>query len=351
MSKKIFVTSIMPGMAVDSQFVIESPTLRTSKNGKYIACSISDNTGKISCKIWGSYNSNGNEIEDTCRIILDNEGCIFRVSGKADRYKDELNINVNDGIEYLKNPVDEKKITSSDYIYSPADIKGNKKKLLSICESVKNSGIKDLIITAIKNSDGFFEKPAAKTKHHNYTGGLCEHTLEVAEISQSIGECLAGVRLNLDILIAGAVLHDIGKCQTFEKKGLSYSPNPAYSLLGHITPAMQILSRYTAFVDSDTYQEILHIIQSHHGEHGETRPQTPEAWAVHFADNISATLHEISEDLKSAQPGELLWGKRMDGFVFRTNRTDNPSLDNKTDAINQKSQLTIADCLNPQNRE
>ena len=345
MTKKIYVDSIIPKMVVDSSFIIENPSLREGKNSKYITCTISDSTGKISCKIWGSYNSETIEIENIYRIIQKNEGHIFRISGKADKYKDDLNINVNDGVEYLKTPVDEKIITPSDYIYSPADIKGNKEKILTLCDSIQNQGLKDLVLTILKKSDGFFEKPAAKTKHHDYTGGLCEHTLEVAEISLSIGKSLNGVNLNRDILIAGAVLHDIGKCQSFDKKGLFYSPNPSYSLLGHITPAMQTLSRYTAFVDADIYSELLHIIQSHHGDHGETRPQTPEAWTVHFADNISATLHEISEDLKSAPPGELLWGKRMDGFVFRSKTNENISPAQKTDDAGKKSQLTITDCF------
>ncbi len=344
--KKIYAESVASNTAVDSYFIIESPSLRTGRSGKYIACSISDCTGKISCRIWGQYNSGSNQIEDAFRFILNNEGQVFRIAGKADKYNDELVININDGIEYLKNFADPKKVTASDYIYSPADIEENKKKLLSLCNSIANEGIRNLVLTAIKKSDGFFEKPAAKTKHHDYTGGLCEHTLEVAEISLKISESLAGLHLNRDVLLAGAVLHDIGKCMTFEKKGLYYSPNPSYSLLGHITPAMQMLSRYTAFADADTYQDILHIIQSHHGEYAETKPQTPEAWTVHFADNISATVHEISEDLKSAKAGELLWGKRTESFVYRS-KTSGSMINNleKGDNSKTKSQLTITDCL------
>lgn len=343
--KKIYVNSIIPKMAVDSAFLIENPTLRTGKNNKYIACSISDNTGKISCKIWGQYNSGACDIEEVFNALAENEGQIFRISGKADKYNNDLNINVNDGIEYLKNPVDIKKITPSDYIYSPANIKENRDKILKLCESVKNRGLKDLLQTVIKKSEGFFEKPAAKSRHHDYTGGLCEHTLEVAEISLSIGRNLAGINLNYDILIAGAILHDIGKCQSFDKKGLYYAPNPSYSLLGHITPAMQTLSRYRAFVDEGTYLELLHIIQSHHGEHGETRPQTPEAWIVHFADNISATLHEISEDLKPAERGELLWGKRMDGFVFKSDSYEENS-EKVNSSESSKKDMTTLDCFN-----
>lgn len=345
MNKDVFVDSILPNTTVDSLFVIENPSLKTSKKGKYIACNISDSTGKISCRIWGGYNPDVSEIENVHKKILLHEGLVFRISGKADRYNNELNINVNDGISYLKSPADIKNMDDSDYIYSPADIAGNKKKITALIESIQNQGLKDLVFTVIKKSNGFYEKPAAKTKHHNYTGGLAEHSLEVAGIAQSIGENLASVKLNRDTLLAGAILHDIGKCDTFEKKGLYYSPTPSYSLLGHITPAMQTLSRYTSFVDADTYQDLLHIIQSHHGEYGDTRPQTPEAWAVHFADNISATMHEISEDLKNAETGELLWGKRMDGFVFKSKNSGEDTLPDKKTTDDQKKQKTISDCF------
>ncbi|MBP2134557.1 3'-5' exoribonuclease [Methanomicrobium sp. W14] len=346
MVKKIYIYSIIPDMAVDSQFVIENPSLKTGRKGKFISCTISDRTGKLSCRIWGPYGCGRDDIESVSRIITEYEGHIFRISGKADKFNDELTVNINDGLRYLSEPVDEKKVTTSDYIYSPADIDGNKTKIFELIDSIKNDGLKELVHTVIKKSDGFFDKPAARTKHHDYNGGLAEHSLEVAQIALSSCSSICGVRLNRDITLAGAILHDIGKCQSFKRKGLYFASLPAYSLIGHITPAMQTLSRYTSFVDDNTYQELLHIIQSHHGEYGEIRPQTPEAWAVHFADNTSAMLHEVSEDLKTAKKGEILWGKRSEGMVFCTESCEEEQPDEERKSPGAaKNQMTFTDCF------
>ncbi|WOF15365.1 HD domain-containing protein [Methanoplanus sp. FWC-SCC4] len=318
MKKNLFVRDVKPDNRVDSLFLIENADLKTGKKGKYLTCTLSDSTGKIPCKIWGRYNGGDQEIEYIYKSLFENAGCVFRISGKADSYNEEIYVSINEGIEYLKNPAESKGINEGDFLFSPADIEGNKKEILHLSESISDEGLRNIVISVLKKTDGFFEKPAAKSKHHDYPGGLCEHTLEVAKISVSISEGISGSNLNRDILIAGAILHDIGKCMNFDRKGLSFQANSLYSLLGHITPALQMLSRYEAFTDKETFGELMHIIQSHHGDYGDIRPQTPEAWAVHFADNISATIHEVKSDLEQVPKGTSTWGKRIEGYVYKS---------------------------------
>lgn len=326
--KTEFISSILPNAVVDSLFVVDEVTLRNSSNKKsYISCTVSDRTGRLPCKIWGDAGMNESDIEGYYNTLSQSQGDIFRIAGRAALYKGELGINVNDGIVYLGKPADSSKISDSDFINSPVDIAACKKQILALIESIGDEDLRTLVSSAVTKADGFFEKPAAKGRHHGYFGGLCEHSLEVAKTALSIEESLSDVRLNRDLLIAGALLHDIGKCQSFEKKGLSYVPLPEYSLLGHTATGMMYLSRYRTFTDEETFRELLHIVQSHHGEHGETLPQTPEAWAVHFADNISAKLHEVDEDLKSVKPGESVRGWRSDSFVYRSPLTQSDAAD------------------------
>ena len=317
--KKEFISSIQPNAAVDSLFVVDEVSLRSGNNKKsYISCTVSDCTGRLSCKVWGDGGMSESDIAEIYNSLSQSQGSIFRIAGKAALYKGELGINVNDGIVYLSKPADTSRVSEKEFINSPVDIAECKKQILALIETIGDEGLRTLVLSAVTKADGFFEKPAAKGRHHGYTGGLCEHSLEVAKIALSIESGLIGVKLSRDLLIAGAILHDIGKCGSFEKKGLSYVPVPEYSLIGHTASAMMYLTHYSKFTDAETFRELLHIVQSHHGEHGETLPQTAEAWAVHLADNISAKIHEVDEDLKSVNAGEIAWGKRTDSFVYKS---------------------------------
>ncbi|MBQ3718156.1 MAG: HD domain-containing protein [Methanomicrobium sp.] len=357
--KKEFISSVLPNAVVDSLFVVDEVTLRNSSNKKsYISCTVSDRTGRLPCKIWGDAGMSESDIEGYYNALSQSQGSIFRIAGRAALYKGELGINVNDGIVYLSKPADSSKLPDSDFINSPVDIAACKKQILALIDSIGDEGLRTLVSSAVTKADGFFEKPAAKGRHHGYFGGLCEHSLEVAKTALSIEESLSGVRLRRDLLIAGALLHDIGKCQSFEKKGLSYVPLPEYSLLGHTATAMMYLSHYRAFTDAETFRELLHIVQSHHGEHGETMPQTAEAWAVHLADNISAKIHEVDEDLKSVNPGESVWGRKSDSFVYKSASCDDTGgergagdngggnfVSGKGSGSEKKSQRSITDCF------
>ena len=75
--------------------------------------------------------------------------------------------------------------------------------------------------------------------------------------------------------------------------------------------------KYGVLVDETVLEQIIHIIQSHHGQYGEIKPQTVEAWTVHFADNMSAMLHEVNDDISKIGPGDTGWGENSGGPVFR----------------------------------
>ena len=140
----------------------------------------------------------------------------------------------------------------------------------------------------------FREAPAAKRYHHAYQHGLLEHSLTVAQAVSALSGIFAGV--NRDVALTGALLHDLGKLDTYRRVGEEIEMTDAGRLHGEIPLGYaRIRDEITRIPDfpPDLAQALLHIILSHHGalEHGSpVVPATREATLVHMADNLGSKL-------------------------------------------------------------
>jgi len=300
--KSVYVRDIREGLQVDSPFVIDAAELREKRGGKYILLTLSDRTGRQICRVWGTPESDAAAIEALYRTIRTGE--IYRIRGYAKIFNGNCEINVNDGISHLLNPVPLSDVNIDDYIYAPVDCAGVAAALRRVIGSIEDDGIRRLTASAVSEAEGFFEVPAAVFRHHDYVGGLAEHTLETVRLACACADTVARTAMNRDVLVGGAVLHDIGKALCFRRQGISFAVLPDYDLIGHTTVGMNLLSRYRGFTDPASFAHILHIVQSHHGPHGEVAPRTAEAWAVHLADRASALLREVSDDVAELASGE-----------------------------------------------
>jgi 3'-5' exoribonuclease len=299
MEKRIFVADIGDGDPVDAPFLVGYAELREGRRGKYIACTLSDRTGRISCKVWGR--SDDTEVQEAFSVLRG--GGVFRIAGYARTYRDTCEVNVNDGVKHLSAPFGADDLSCEDYCVAPADGAAVEAGITAVIGMIGDADLRTLVREVIAAADGFYVKPAAKFRHHEYRGGLAEHTLEVARVAAGFVDQLR-IPLRRDLVIAGALLHDIGKCPCFEEAAPAFSATPAYDLVGHITLGVQMLEQQRGRIDDGDFFHLLHIIQSHHGPYGEIRPHTPEAWAVHFADLSSATLREVADDTADLAPGE-----------------------------------------------
>jgi len=316
LAKKLYVKDITEKRAVDCWYVISGAEIRSkTTGGKYLTCTVSDCTGTISCKIWGR--SDDSEVE-TISENLQN-GSVYRISGSAKMYNGTLEINVNEGIGFLNLAVPESELDPSEFTYAPVDTEVVQREIWNLLTTIQDKPLRSLTKRALGKAEGFFEKPAAVKNHHAYRGGLAEHTLEVARIALYSAETMPRFQADHDLILAGALLHDIGKCDGFEKEGFSFSALPAYRLHGHIVQAIALLSaiRTANGPDDTTFSHLLHIVASHHGEYGDVKPMTAEAWAVHMADNTSAKLRGVSDDLERCQPASFEWGNQSHGQVYR----------------------------------
>ena len=313
--KTVFVEEISGGMQVDAPFVVDAADLKEKRDGgKYIQLSISDRTNRGACKVWGTPDHMG-QIEAFCHAIRIGE--VYRIQGYAKVYNGTCEINVNDGIASLSTPLPRDAFDPSLFTYAPVDCDGVRQRLGCMAAKIEDPGILSLVSAVMNNTPGFLDAPAAKRHHHAYIGGLAEHTLETAEIALSLAGTVSRAEMDTDVLLAGALLHDVGKAACFRRQGFSFVALPEYTLVGHTAIGAAAVLRHSAGVDPSRFAHILHIVMSHHGPYGEVKPRTPEAWAVHFADNASAFLRAACDDTADLAPEEERKGARCRQTVYR----------------------------------
>lgn len=154
---------------------------------------------------------------------------------------------------------------------------------------IKEEELKESIIQLLDKHPVFYSGPGAKLKHHDYKCGLFEHTIQVLKLSMMISKII-GTVVDYDLLIAGAILHDIGKINCYEQFENHIDITDTFLTQDHIINGTKIVSQE---IQSEKLDDILHIIASHHRlkEWGSpVEPNSIEAWIIHFADNISAKI-------------------------------------------------------------
>lgn len=179
-------------------------------------------------------------------------------------------------------------------------------KIKNVLDLIQDEDIKILTDAIVsRNYNEFIKQPASCGNHHGYEGGLLVHSVSSALLAGKIAEHFADQKVNRDVCIAGALLHDIGKvlCYAQEKTSdgtLKYVSTKESKLFHHIPIGFHIAASVAESfrIPADKYYPILHIILSHHGRleyHSPVTPKTPEAFIVHKADFLDAYIDASPE--------------------------------------------------------
>lgn len=308
---KQYIEEIKVGTKVESPFLIKRCDVRSRKGEQYAHLTIADRTGTIEAKIYGT---------DAVRAARSvNTGRIYKIIGVCEENQNkELYVYSEDKEStdaLLKGEINLMSGQEIDFIYTPAKILENASEIQKIVSTIQNTELR--IFTACCLDNRFYECPAAIRRHHEYTGGLCEHTLETVKIALNMVDTMQRTKINRDIVIAGAVLHDIGKIFCFDKSGYGYVPNDTYNLIEHITMGIMYIDEYKSLISENQLLQLRHIIQSHHGSYGDVIPLTAEAWLVHHADTASSSLRSIVDDLSETPNGQKKKGLRSEKFLWK----------------------------------
>ena len=182
---------------------------------------------------------------------------------------------------------------------SPVPLDDMRQEFAGVVASINNPHLKSLMDSFVSDSDfmyGYCKAPAAKGMHHVYLGGLLEHSLSVARLVDAVVPLYPD--LNRDLLVVGALLHDLGKVAE-----LSYERAFEYTdegrLIGHISIGIEMLnekiSGLTGF-PADLSMLLKHMILSHHGQYefgSPKRPKTVEATILHYLDDMDSKINGI----------------------------------------------------------
>jgi 3'-5' exoribonuclease len=191
------------------------------------------------------------------------------------------------------------------------DTSGIKRDLNSIINKyISTKPIRDMIEALVINEPRFFEWPAATKLHHDYEGGLAVHTLNVVNHAISMWENYKGEELDIEVVVAGAILHDIGKLTEYNKDG---SKTAFGHLISHIIDGTEKVSEYCIRNNIDANRDkkmvlIKHVILSHHERldfGSPVQPATMEAIIVAKADTLDAVVGGVRKELDNLSVGEL----------------------------------------------
>lgn len=243
-----------------------------------------------------------------------------KVSGRVNppgKYAGELTVEHIDAVEVTPDILD------SLLPPFPESHASDVEKLDSMIESVGHPLCRKLLTTLLHGSKRslFLNAVAAREVHHAYRGGLLQHTLEVADICDSC--CARFPRLNRDILITGALLHDFAKLDemTHGLRAGEYTDNGM--LIGHVAFGAARILHLTLEWPESMRNHLAHLILSHHErpEHGAAKvPATPEAVVLAHADAISAHIAIGFRAVDSAPPGSSSYP--LVGRFWSTTRPD-----------------------------
>ena len=305
------INELKDGDRIDSDFLITKIEKKKTKTAKtYKAVTLRNATGTIGMNVWeNKYDQMiGVDAEDVVHVI-----------GTKDEYGIKL---------YKMERIDPATVTMTDY-YDTGDkptIQHEFNQILAYVDKVTNPWLKTLLQSFFLDqsiAEAFQEHSAAKTIHQAFPGGLVNHSLHVAQISDFYASMYPAI--NRDLLITAALLHDIGK--TLE---LSDFPLNDYTdegtMLGHIVIGLEMVSRHCAQIQgfpSELREELLHCIAAHHGklEYGSpVAPHIIEANALHRADEVDAALTTASELVTQATDYQFI-ANRAAGTTIRKTKT------------------------------
>ena len=299
--EKVYVEQIRERDQIDSPFLVRDKIMAMAKNGKpYMTLKLMDRTGEVEARVW-------DRVDEFSRLF--NRDDFIRSAAKASVYMGKMQLVV----QKIQRIGDES-VDLSDFLpVSGRDQQEMQAELQQLLASLDDPWVEKLL-------RGFFDDPvfykrysqapAAKAMHHVFLGGLLEHSLAVAALATDISARYP--QANRNLLIAGAMLHDVGKVAE-----LSYDRSFNYTdegkLLGHIMIGVQLIDEQIRKIDG--FQLMLgtllkHLLLSHHGQYefgSPKRPKTLEAVILNFIDDLDSKINGIQTHIDRQPDRESDW--------------------------------------------
>jgi 3'-5' exoribonuclease len=324
---KAFIAELVEGQPVTSYFLAKQIQVRQRRSGEpYLALVLADRTGELPAVMWEG-------VDESVRSLSD--GDIVKVQAVLGSYHGEPQLTVT-----RARRAGSEEVSPDDYLpRAESDPAAMLAALDGAVESIGEPHLKQLLRELFADPPtraAVSAAPAAKAIHHAVLGGLLEHTVSVVGLCRLLADHYPAV--NRDLLLAAAILHDLGKIKELTWDRVFDYTDPG-RLLGHITlGALMVEERIRTIPDfpSVLANSLLHCILSHHGElewGSPKRPKTLEAIVLHYAENLDGKVNSFLGFAKRypdpQHPGWTLFNKALDRYLYVGQPMSEPASDDK----------------------
>ena len=283
--KPAFVEDLKPDTAVTSFFLVAEKELRSTREGKpFLRLELCDRTGTVEARLW----ENADELAATFA-----QSDIVKVQGRVESFRNKLQVS----IDRLRR-AEPAEVELADYFpHTSEDVEELYKRLTAHAAAVANPWLNRLLKNILEDPaivPRFKRAPAAKVMHHAYIGGLLEHVVSLCDLCRLIAGHYRD--LDVDMLLTGAILHDIGKLDELcYERAIHYSTEG--QLLGHIVMEVETVGRAMDAIPgfpAELKALLKHMLISHHGQYEFGSPKLPmtrEALVFSFLDDLDSKMN------------------------------------------------------------
>jgi 3'-5' exoribonuclease len=294
------ISLLKEGDAVQQYFLVRQSDRGTTKDGKpFLSLGLGDKSGVIKARVWS-------DVLAKCPGPFAPGDHVF-VQAQVEAYQRELQLKVGYiiSVEDIRSQGKDLRNYDPDLLYltTPYDREALWQELWQLAETQIGPPLGQLVLRVLdRYREEFQVCPAALRYHHPYLGGLLEHTWFVTR--HALASLTIYPELNRDLVLAGAMLHDLGKVKELANPPAPERTVPGH-LLGHVVLGWEMVrseAQAQGFSDPILLVQLEHIILSHHGsmEFGSPiLPKTREALLVNFLDDLDAKLKMMSQHLES----------------------------------------------------
>jgi 3'-5' exoribonuclease len=294
-------------------FLCAGKETRQGRGNDYLHVQLQDASGRLDARVFENVEELDREFD---------AGEFVKVQGRAQIHHGRMQLLV----ERIRRVIDSDALDGfreDDCIETaPRPVDEMWTELQSLVRGVTNPYVRELLLRITEADEARLRRwPAAVSVHHAYRGGLLEHVLQVARVAGVLADVYGADR---DIVIAGAVLHDIGKLDELDE-GPPASYTREGNLLGHISigagRVREACDRIPGF-PAAVRDHVVHLILAHHGQrdHGSpVVPMTVEAFILAMTDDLDAKLHLVRRSLAAeADGGEFTgWNARLERKLWK----------------------------------
>jgi 3'-5' exoribonuclease len=339
--KTAYVSDLTPDTTITSFFLVCEKELRSTREGKpFLRLELGDRSGAIEARLWDN-------VEGLAALFERDD--VVKVQARVENYKNRMQL----AVEKIRR-AEPAEVDWSDYFpHTAEDIEQLFSRLREHVGTIKNPWLSRLASGVIEDpaiSPRLKRAPAAKMMHHAFVGGLLEHIVSLCGLCRLAAQHYA--ELDLDLLLTGAILHDIGKLDELCYERAIHYTNDG-QLLGHIILGLEQVTERMNSIEGfppDCKTLVKHLLISHHGQYEFGSPKLPmfrEALVLHYLDDLDSKMGAARAVL-GTDGGEAGWTAFSSALNRRLLRLDQfriPPAEKEASALPENGDKTSTEPL------